>query len=216
MASANRNTVFICYARKDSKFLTELHEHLAPYLRSADIAVWDDTRLRGGEEWRAEIQKALTSAQVAICLVTHSFRASMFIAQNELPPLLRAAKSEGLVILPMIVGACDFQATELAGVQAINDPRRPLRGLTPEKRNIEWVKVVRRVREVLHDGSTRSDSPPNTEGLTHWAMVNRLGGSLSPAELVAQAAHLNRRHSHNRALSLLEPLIKSERGDWLA
>jgi hypothetical protein len=181
MASAKRNTVFICYARKDSKFLSELHEHLAPYIRLADITVWDDTRLRGGDEWRAEIQKALTSAQVAICLVSHSFRASTFIAQNELPPLLRATKSKGLVILPVIVGTCDFQETELAGVQAINDPHRPLRGLTPEKRNVEWVKVVRRVRDVLHDRSTRPDPPPDTEGQTHEVMVNRLGDRRQPA-----------------------------------
>src|SRR5258706_10897121 len=118
MSSANRNIVFVCYAHRDRKYLVELREHLAPLLRAGTIEVWDDTRLRGGEEWRKEIKQALASAKVAICLVSRYFCASKFIAEYELPPLLTAAKAEGVVILPVVVGGCDYDSSELGGVQA--------------------------------------------------------------------------------------------------
>jgi hypothetical protein len=58
----------------------------------------------------------------AVLLISPSFLASEFIAENELPPLLHAAEKEGAIILPVIVRPSNFEDTELANFQAVNSP----------------------------------------------------------------------------------------------
>lgn len=216
MSFATRNTVFICYAHRDRRFLEELHEHLAPLRRTYAIEVWDDTRLKGGEEWRDEIKKALASARLAICLVSSSFRASKFIAENELPPLLSAAKAEGVTILPVIVGHCDFTESELAGVQAENEPSKPLDSLRRHQRHAVWVKVVRRVRELLATPPTPSVAEAGRFSPVQKEPINRLRGSLSPDELIAYCADLNRKLRFDEAVQQLEVLVRSQPDNHLA
>src|SRR5262245_36421660 len=98
--------VFICYSHHDKRYLAELLVHLTPLARDKQVAVWADTRLHAGDEWREEIRQALASARVAIILVSAHFRASKFIAEEELPPLLIAAKNKNTLIIPVIVSMC--------------------------------------------------------------------------------------------------------------
>lgn len=53
--------------------------------------------------WRDEIDKALSSAKVAIALVSPAFIGSEFITTKELPTLLLAHKNQGLTFLPILV-----------------------------------------------------------------------------------------------------------------
>lgn len=147
-----RTKVFICYSHRDKKHLDRLLVHLAPLQRTGALDVWADTRILAGQEWRKEICQALASARVAIALVSANFRASNFIAQNELPPLLAAAKSDGVLIIPVVVGACDFDSSELANIQAVNEPSKPLDGMTVPQRDVVWVSVVKRVNQALTTG----------------------------------------------------------------
>ena len=56
--------IFISYSRKDLRFV----EGLASDLRKAGFEVWYDfLRLRGGERWRIEIQRAIKNSQ---CVIT--------------------------------------------------------------------------------------------------------------------------------------------------
>jgi hypothetical protein len=115
----------------------------------SSVAVWADTMLEAGDEWRKEIQQALASARVAIILVSAYFLASKFIAEHELPPLLTAAKDKGLTIIPVIGGRCDFEDSAIAELQTINGLNRPLNKLKPSQREDVWEDVVRRVKLAL-------------------------------------------------------------------
>jgi tetratricopeptide (TPR) repeat protein len=141
--------VFISYSHHDKRYLTELLVHLTPLVRDKEVAVWADTKLQAGDEWREEIRQALASATVAIVLVSAQFRASKFIAEEELPPLLAAAKTRGMLIIPVIVGFCPYDDSELAYVQAVNSPSDYLSKLRPHKRDVVWVDVMQRIERAL-------------------------------------------------------------------
>lgn len=156
-----RKKVFISYSHQDKKYLEELHTHLQPYVREGTVDIWDDTKLKPGSNWREEIRQAIASAKIAVLLVSANFLASEFIANNELPPLLAAAKEEGATILIVILSRCAFGATKLAQFQAINDPSRPLRKMNPGERDEVWVKAAERIKDIL------STVEPNTTNHKH-------------------------------------------------
>ncbi|HYR10634.1 MAG TPA: toll/interleukin-1 receptor domain-containing protein, partial [Longimicrobium sp.] len=122
----NRIRVFISYSHADAEWLERLQKHLKPLQREG-IEVWDDTRLKAGEQWREEIREALAKTKVAVLLISADFLASDFIVTNELPPLLKAAEEDGATILPVIISPCRFtREASLSRFQAVNDPAKPL------------------------------------------------------------------------------------------
>src|SRR5438105_1629456 len=121
-----RTRVFICYSHTDARFLQRLQIQLAPEVRNKRVDLWDDTKITLGKKWRSEIDHALQAAKVAVLLVSADFLASEFIALNELPPLLSAAESEGVTILPVLLKPCLYKHTPLVEFQFVNKPLIPL------------------------------------------------------------------------------------------
>ena len=139
--------VFVSYSHKDKKWLERLQTHLRPLIREGAIAVWADTDIGSGERWRDKIEKALAESGVAVLLVSANFLASDFIALNELPPLLRAAREKGLTILWVVVSHCLWKETELVEYKAANDPSRPLDGMSTAERAKSLVEISEKIRD---------------------------------------------------------------------
>lgn len=147
----NRNNGFISYAHADIQrinFLEKLKVHLRPLIREGELDIWDDTRIKPGDDWRREIEQALQSASFAILLVGPYFIASDFIAQHELTSLLEAAQKEGLLVLPLSVGTC-FLPPELTCFQFVNDPQKPLADMRPNDRDKIYLKLIECINEHL-------------------------------------------------------------------
>jgi serine/threonine protein kinase len=141
--NGKRPTIFISYSHADKPFLDELHPYLKPLERDGNFDYWDDARIVAGANWKEEIQKAIESARIAICLVSADFLASEFITHEELP-LLLAARDAGTNILPVIVRHCPFELSPLRQFQAVNeDINRPLSELLPHERERVWTNLVR-------------------------------------------------------------------------
>ena len=111
---------------------------------------WDDTKIKPGSQWLEEIKKALDSAKVAVLLVSADFFASDFIAEYELPPLLKAAKTEGATILAVIISPSRFTKDKsLSEFQAVNDPSRPLIDMKRGEREKLWVSLTELIEAAL-------------------------------------------------------------------
>jgi TIR domain len=147
---AVRKSVFVSYSHADSGWLQRLQVHMRPLVRDADVEWWDDTMIKAGADWRSDIERALASAKVAVLLVSAEFLASDFIANDELPTLLRAAEEEGAIILPLILRPSRFShIPSLARFQAINPPDRPLAKLKRWEQDEFLAKTADAIEDAL-------------------------------------------------------------------
>ena len=159
MTTPQRIKVFISYSHEDAHWLERLQVHLKPLERKGLLERWDDTRIQPGMYRREAIEQALASAKVAVLLVSADFLASDFIAQHELPPLLKAAEQEGVLILPVIVGSCLFeQEPDLAQFQAVNAPDQPLDGLDKAEQEKRLLSVAKTIRNAVNPSDSIDQS----------------------------------------------------------
>jgi hypothetical protein len=149
-AETEINGVFISYSHKDTEFLNRLLVHLQPLESEGAIDFWVDTKIKAGDKWRNEIEKALKRARAAILLVSADFLASEFIVKNELPPLLDKAEMEGTRIIPVIIKPCRFARDKnLSRFQAINPPSSPLIMLAEGERESVYDQVAEAVEKLM-------------------------------------------------------------------
>jgi hypothetical protein len=143
-----RAGVFISYSHKDEKWLNSLVEHLA-FLTQQGVAIWTDREIEPGDRWREEIEDALATARVAVLLVTPAFLASPFIQNNELPTLLRAASSEGLVIFWIPVEPSSYNQYDIRDFQAAITASKPLSQLKRAQRDQAFVSIASKLAQRL-------------------------------------------------------------------
>jgi len=152
-----RAKLFVSYSHRDSIWLEKLKPHLGSLARERgfDTEFFDDTHIRVGSEWRARIDEAMHSAQVAILLISKYFLDSEFITSNELPPLLQAAEQAKTVILPVVLSPCRYNShAALSKIQSVNPPSEPLEGMSKVRCEAVLVKVTDLVDEALRKAAT--------------------------------------------------------------
>ena len=120
---------------EETDWLARLRMYLVPFSRSGALDVWDDSRIAAGARWKDEIAHALDHASAAVLLVGPGFLASDFVMEREVPVLLKAATARGVALLPVVVGFCGYNASELHEYQACNSPDQPLESLPRAEQN---------------------------------------------------------------------------------
>ena len=93
-----RPTLFISYSHADAEWAARVATHLAPL--GELLTTWDDRRIGAGSQWRADIERALDGASVAVLLISAHFLSSRFIREVEVPRLLQRQAGEGLHLVP--------------------------------------------------------------------------------------------------------------------
>ena len=144
-----RGGVFVSYSREDKDWLARLRVYLKPLERDFGVTLWIDTRLKTGQKWREEIRRAIARCQAALLLVSANFLASDFIRKDELPPLLRAADRDGVIIIPVILSAIPKRLYPLSQYQAANPLSRPLDAMSRAERQRLFVKVTDDIIDAL-------------------------------------------------------------------
>jgi hypothetical protein len=104
--------IFVSYSHADTKHKDRLMVHLAPLKSAADLEIWTDTQIAGGQAWEPAIENALSSATLAVFLVTADFLNSDFITRKEVPALLERREKEGLRLYPILAKPCAWQVIQ--------------------------------------------------------------------------------------------------------
>lgn len=143
-----RTKVFVSYSHADKIWLDRLKRHFKPFKDKIDF--WEDSQIKPGQEWLKEIETAMNQAKVAILLVSADFFASDFIANKEVPKLLETAKSEGALILTVILKPCAFDLfPDLNRYQAANNPSNPVSAMSDNDAETLWASLVRQVMQMV-------------------------------------------------------------------
>lgn len=142
-----RDQVFVSYSHANPAWRDRLLVLLKPFVRQARLEVWADPYIQVGSLWRREIDDRLERAAVAVILLTPELLASDFIADVELPAILRAATAGELRLIVVPIEACAEGSTrfpdgDLAAFQWSRDPAEPLAELPTDRRNSALVKIV--------------------------------------------------------------------------
>jgi TIR domain len=148
-AARSGNRVFVSYSHKDRWMLEELQTHMEVLVRQGEIELWSDARLRAGDRWRDELTGAIQTCVVAILLISADSLASDFIHNEEVLPLLEAARRDDVRVIPVFVGTGPYQGTGLEAIQWFNDPDTPLSSLPKSDREAELKRLCGEVRELL-------------------------------------------------------------------
>src|ERR1700692_13733 len=115
-------TVFISYSHADKDWKDKLVEQLGVLEGLLDL--WDDSRIRPGVDWLPEIEEAMAGAQGAVLMISAAPLNSTSIKQQEIPALMKRRQEKGLLVIPVIVRACQWEKKDwLKSIQA-----RPLNG----------------------------------------------------------------------------------------
>jgi internalin A len=147
--SEPRDQVFISYSHQDKEWLGKLQTHLKPLIRKHKLSVWDDTKITAGAEWYKEIEAALATAKVAVLLVSPNFLASDFINDEELPPLLDAAATDGLTIIWVHLRHSAYRETDISKYQAAHDPSHPLNSLNASEHDQALVSICQKIKDAM-------------------------------------------------------------------
>ncbi|MCP5365525.1 MAG: toll/interleukin-1 receptor domain-containing protein [Hyphomicrobiales bacterium] len=160
--------IFISYSHKDEPdpnlhpgkeaWLTFIKSHLEPAVAHDQFEVWDDRRIYGGGNWRAEIEDALNRCAVCIFLVSRHSLSSRFILDVEIRQMLERRHAQGAHIFPIVITSCDIGAAEWL----MNLNLRPRDGTalalyTESRRDKVMSDLAKEIREILQRPSQVSD-----------------------------------------------------------
>ncbi len=146
-----KNKIFISYSHSDIEWLRKIQTNLKVLkFNNHDFDLWDDTKIKTGDKWKIEIEKALNVAGIAILIVSTDFLASDFVRSNELPLILKNAEENGTKILPLIVRPCRFTKDKhLSIFQSVNDPNKALSTLSESDKEIQLLNLTEDVSNIL-------------------------------------------------------------------
>ncbi|MET3126910.1 hypothetical protein ABID42_002012 [Arcicella rosea] len=144
-----RDTIFVSYSHNDRKYVDDFKRHFKNLERTHAINLWDDSNIKPGQKWEDEIRTAMAKAKIVIFVISADFFASDFIANKELPTLLKRADDDGATILNLFIKPCDITDSPLASIQGLNAPSHTVLQMSELEREQLWASMVTQVRERL-------------------------------------------------------------------
>jgi hypothetical protein len=158
--------IFVCYSRQTKRWTNpEVRTSLIPFLDKAlgkEVEVWWDQQIPGGAEWRKMIEDRIDTAHIALLLVSQEFLYSDFIREVELPRIERRMDEDGLVVMPILVGHCEWKNLDrIVERQILPGGPEPLIEYVDSEARWEKVRleILTEVREKVESLQSLPDPP---------------------------------------------------------
>lgn len=140
--------IFVSYAREDRRWLDPNDQRsLIPFLKDSlkkqHVLFWYDEGLIPGEEFKRRIESEIDGADIALLIVSQDFLNSEFIEKEEMPRIASRAKLGKMVILPILVGPCDWHEYGFLADRHMVPASRPLIEFTDS--DISWSKIRKEI-----------------------------------------------------------------------
>ena len=146
--------IFISYSHRDKIWKDRLQEQLESLAIEGYFSVWDDRQIKPGDDWFAEIERALNQADVAVMLVSASFLTSTFIRTEEVPKLIQRREQEGMRLIPLVIKPCAWQGVPwLAAIQGGSKDNFVLAGLSKNKQDQELANLALHIKDILNSAN---------------------------------------------------------------
>ena len=170
MLPEKARAVFVSYAHADNasedpkkRWLDRLVEFLRPLVRQEELTICSDLEVKIGDDWHERIQAHLNSAKGIVLLVSPAFLSSDYIANSELPVILKNAADNGVRIFPILISPSAFKRAKykytdsktgpqeftLASLQAANPLSKTLIEMTEGEQNRVLEKVTDQLADLL-------------------------------------------------------------------
>jgi len=185
--------VFVSYSRDDQRwFEPGSRYNLIPWLQESlrrdEVTLWYDRSLEPGERFRERIEEEIERAEIALLLVSQAFLSSEFIETVELPRIQQREARGELVVIPILVGPCDWEDVHFIGMrQMMPGKPTPLIDYTETEREWEHVRVeiLRGIRSRI-----RSLRQPPPDGPATAVEVPAPAAAAAPEPAPAQSANV--------------------------
>jgi hypothetical protein len=157
----NNANIFVSYSHKDKKWKNHVITFLDVICRASGFKyqTWHDDEIGLGKKWKSEIDNAMTSAQVAVLLISPDFLTSKFILENEVPQLMEYDKEGSLLMIPLIVRPCPWELFDwLSPIQGYLDDSVILSGCNEHELESLLTKFSREVNRIIIDRASASEA----------------------------------------------------------
>ena len=138
---------FFSYSKADKVYLQEFRKHLSSITRNDELLLWDDSKIRPGEEWDEAIKKELVQADIIFLLVSSDFLSTNYIWEVEIKAAMERHRSGSALVVPIKIRACVWDNTSFSILQGL--PRKEgLIGKDP-KNDEAWTEVVQEIQDMV-------------------------------------------------------------------
>lgn len=180
-AKLTRTHIYLSCSKRDEEYKNRLLKHFSPAQRRFDIDIWDDSKVAPGDDWRTGVDEALSKADIALVLISADYFDSPWLNEHELPRLLELSSNRELVVIPIVVRACEWLSTPLARYQALPRDGKPI-----GQRNDADSAWVRIVEEVVVLARSRGQARPSMSSVP--ALARSFDRAAAPAEDTASGS----------------------------
>ncbi|MCB0476279.1 MAG: toll/interleukin-1 receptor domain-containing protein [Flavobacteriaceae bacterium] len=115
------NKIFISGSSDDQEWKDELLKHLSVLEKEGELEVWHDGKISAGDDRTSIIQRAISTSQIAVLLISPDFLASERIQEAQIPIIQQQKQARGkeFTVIPLLIRPSAWkQLTWLSALQA--------------------------------------------------------------------------------------------------
>lgn len=148
---------YFAYAPEDSTFLTAFQKQLHPLVRSGKIRLWDNNKIKAGDEKDATTQKSLQQAEIIFLLLSPDFLSVEAIWELEVKAAIARHEVGKARVIPIKVRPCHWEDSPFGALQSL--PREENFISNSADQDGAWVEVVKEIKSIIEEWNKNKKLP---------------------------------------------------------